>query len=180
MASGVLGLSGAAAPVDTAARRVTVDDPATNDAEYSWPIGAGPSTGSMPRQGHRSEPHTQVAGSRMMASVSFWSFGSSRSSTRISRGPYRTAPRMEGWFLSRLSAANDGTGSRPAASVGSSCLGSASAEMVVCAKGLPSSMPDRHRRTPVCFLPGPYVHGSNRWCRRRSGCTSYRCCLSYG
>jgi len=38
----------------------------------------------------------------------------------------------------------------------------------------------RHRRMQVCSLPGPSVHGSNRWCRGRFGCTSYRYCLSYG
>src|SRR3954467_15964079 len=61
---------------------------------YSWPIGAGPLTGSMPRYGHRSDPHTQVAASRMTASVGFSIFGSSRVSTRMSRGAWSTAPRM--------------------------------------------------------------------------------------
>src|SRR5829696_3398488 len=48
----------------------------------------------MPRYGHRSEPHTQVAASRMTASVGFSILGSSRSSTRTSPGAYSTAPRM--------------------------------------------------------------------------------------
>src|SRR3954469_16835111 len=61
---------------------------------YSWPMGAGPLTGSMPRYGHRSDPHTQVADSRMTASVGFSIFGSSRVSTRMSRGAWSTAPRM--------------------------------------------------------------------------------------
>src|SRR5829696_7947375 len=61
---------------------------------YSWPIGEGPWTGSTPRYGHRSEPHTQLADSRRMASVGSMILGFSRSSTRTSPGAYRTAPRM--------------------------------------------------------------------------------------
>jgi hypothetical protein len=61
---------------------------------YSWPIGNGPSSASIPRYGHRSEPQTQVADSRMIASVGVRILGSSRSSTRTSPGAYITAPRM--------------------------------------------------------------------------------------
>src|SRR5829696_4210663 len=63
---------------------------------YSWPIGEGPWTGSTPRYGHRSEPQTQLADSRRMASVGSMILGFSRSSTRTSPGAYRTAPRMIG------------------------------------------------------------------------------------
>src|SRR4051794_10353496 len=61
---------------------------------YSWPIGRGSSTVSMPRYGHRSDPQTQVAASRMTASVGFSMVGSGRSSTRTSPGAYITVPRM--------------------------------------------------------------------------------------
>src|SRR5215469_514011 len=61
---------------------------------YSWPIGVGWVTGSMPRYGHRSEPHTQVAARRMITSVGSMIVGSSRCSTRTSPGAYRIAPRM--------------------------------------------------------------------------------------
>src|SRR3954471_19054163 len=61
---------------------------------YSWPIGAGPLTGSMPRYGHRSDPHTHVAASRMTAAGEFSIFGASRVSTRMARGAWSTAPRM--------------------------------------------------------------------------------------
>ena len=44
------------------------------------------SIGLAPRYGHRSDPHTQVAEIRMMASVGSTIFGSSRSSKRTSRG----------------------------------------------------------------------------------------------
>src|SRR4051812_30805640 len=62
---------------------------------YSWPIGRGSSTVSMPRYGHRSDPQTHVAASRMIASVGFSMVGSGRSSTRTSPGAYITVPRME-------------------------------------------------------------------------------------
>ena len=55
--------------------------------QYSCPIGVGPLIGWMPRYGHRSDPHTQVAEMRMMASVGSTIFGASRSSNRTSRGP---------------------------------------------------------------------------------------------
>src|SRR4051812_7530392 len=48
----------------------------------------------MPRYGHRSEPHTQAADSRMSASVGARIRGSSRSSTRTSPGAWSTTPRM--------------------------------------------------------------------------------------
>src|SRR5438105_12275609 len=60
--------------------------------QYSWPMGVGWGTGLMPRYGHRSDPHTHVAEVLMMASVGLTIFGSSRSSNRTSRGPYKTAP----------------------------------------------------------------------------------------
>src|SRR6266403_1470519 len=62
--------------------------------QYSCPIGVGWGTGLMPRYGHRSDPHTQVADILMMASVGFKIVGVSRSSKRTSRGPYRTVPSM--------------------------------------------------------------------------------------
>ena len=55
--------------------------------QYSWPIGVGPSIGSMPRYGQRSDPHTQAAEVLMMASVGSMIVGSGRSSKRTSRGP---------------------------------------------------------------------------------------------
>src|SRR5919204_4527815 len=58
---------------------------------YSWPIGVGRVIGSMPRYGQRSEPHTHAAATLMTASVGSTIVGSSRSSTRTSRGPYRMA-----------------------------------------------------------------------------------------
>src|SRR3984893_10227729 len=61
---------------------------------YSCPIGCGSATGSMPRQAHRSEPHTQVAARRMTASVGSLIFGSSRCSTRTSPGAEMIAPLM--------------------------------------------------------------------------------------
>src|ERR1700757_1947930 len=48
----------------------------------------------MPRYGQRSEPQTHVTEIRMMASVGFSIRGSSRSSKRTSRGPYKTVPCM--------------------------------------------------------------------------------------
>ena len=48
---------------------VTADPTSSTMPAYSWPIGRGPSSASIPRYGHRSEPQTQVAASRMMASV---------------------------------------------------------------------------------------------------------------
>src|SRR3954447_1798952 len=60
---------------------------------YSWPIAAGHWRSSTPRYGHRSEPHTQAAETRMIASVGSTIAGASRSSTRTSPGPYITAPR---------------------------------------------------------------------------------------
>src|SRR5205809_6511936 len=62
--------------------------------QYSCPIGVGWGTGLMPRYGHRSDPHTQVAEILTMASVGLTIVGVSRSSKRRSRGPYSTAPRM--------------------------------------------------------------------------------------
>src|SRR6266404_5262371 len=60
--------------------------------QYSWPIGVGWAIGWIPRYGHRSDPHTHVAEILMMASVGLMILGTSRSSKRTSRGPYRTAP----------------------------------------------------------------------------------------
>src|SRR5918992_4832603 len=57
-------------------------------------MGAGHPRSSTPRYGHRSEPHTQAADTRMIASVGSTIRGSSRSSTRTSPGPYITAPRI--------------------------------------------------------------------------------------
>src|SRR5882762_5582754 len=48
----------------------------------------------MPRYGHKSDPHTHADEILMTASVGLMIFGTSRSSKRTSRGPYRTAPRM--------------------------------------------------------------------------------------
>src|SRR5437773_4925179 len=48
----------------------------------------------MPRYGHKSDPHTHADEILMTASVGLMSFGTSRSSKRTSRGPYKTAPRM--------------------------------------------------------------------------------------
>ena len=48
----------------------------------------------MPRYGHKSEPQTQTAAARMMASVGSRMVGFSRSSTRTSPGAYITTPRM--------------------------------------------------------------------------------------
>src|SRR5215831_14077681 len=62
--------------------------------QYSCPIGVGCGIGLMPRYGHRSDPHTHVAEVLMMASVGLMIFGSSRSSNRTSRGPYKTVPRI--------------------------------------------------------------------------------------
>jgi len=62
--------------------------------QYSCSIGVGWGTGLMPRYGHRSDPHTHVAEILMMASVGFMILGTSHSSKRTSRGPYRTAPRI--------------------------------------------------------------------------------------
>ena len=61
---------------------------------YSCPIGVGPFSFSMPRYGHRSEPQTQVATSRITASVGSTITGSGRSSTRTSPGDVMTATRM--------------------------------------------------------------------------------------
>jgi len=55
----------------------------------------------MLRYGHRSDPHTHVAEILMMAPVGLMILGTSRSSKRMSRGPYRTAPRMVSPYLSR-------------------------------------------------------------------------------
>src|SRR5271165_1260915 len=57
--------------------------------QYSCPIAWGSVTGWMPRQGHKSEPHTQLTARRMMASVGLRIFGSGRSSYRTFRGPYK-------------------------------------------------------------------------------------------
>src|SRR4051795_8528989 len=67
--------------------------------QYSWPIGVGPLGVSMPRYGHKSEPHTQVAESFKITSVASMTFGSARSSKRMSRGPCRTAPFMAGLLI---------------------------------------------------------------------------------
>src|SRR5579864_3116062 len=48
----------------------------------------------MPRYGHKSDPHTHADETLMTASVGLMIFGTSRSSKRTSRGPYKTAPRM--------------------------------------------------------------------------------------
>src|SRR6267142_1545543 len=48
----------------------------------------------MPRYGHKSDPHTHADEILMTASVGLTIFGTSRSSKRTSRGPYKTAPRM--------------------------------------------------------------------------------------
>ena len=55
--------------------------------QYSCPMGVGWGTGLMPRYGHRSDPHTQVAEILMMASVGLMIVGAPRSSKRTSRGP---------------------------------------------------------------------------------------------
>src|SRR6266700_7614937 len=57
-------------------------------------MGVGSVTGSVPRQAHRSDPHTHVAASRTIASVGAVIAGSGRSSTRTSPGAYITAPRI--------------------------------------------------------------------------------------
>src|SRR5438445_3229998 len=62
--------------------------------QYSCPIGVGCGTASMPRYGHRSDPHTHVAEILRMASVGLMIVGVSRSSKRTSRGPYKIAPRI--------------------------------------------------------------------------------------
>src|SRR2546425_5355909 len=62
--------------------------------QYSCPIGVAWGTGLIPRYGHRSEPHTQVAEFLTIASVGFRIAGMSRSSKRKSRGPQSTAPRI--------------------------------------------------------------------------------------
>src|SRR4051794_16764256 len=64
----------------------------STNPQYSWPIGWGPLVGCNPRYGHRSDPHTHVAAMRMTASVGFSILGVSRSSKRMSRGPYSTVP----------------------------------------------------------------------------------------
>src|SRR5207302_6000877 len=48
----------------------------------------------MPRYGHKSDPQTHADEILMTASVGLMIFGTSRSSKRTSRGPYRTAPRI--------------------------------------------------------------------------------------
>src|SRR5216684_9137417 len=48
----------------------------------------------MPRYGHKSDPQTHADEILMTASVELMIFGTSRSSKRTSRGPYRTAPRI--------------------------------------------------------------------------------------
>src|SRR5712671_4812618 len=74
---------------------VVTSEPASSTMPtYSWPIGVGWVTGLMPRKSHRSDPHTQVAEIRMIASVGCSIFGSSRSSKRTSPGAWMTAPRM--------------------------------------------------------------------------------------
>src|SRR3979409_1791054 len=45
----------------------------------------------MPRYGHKSDPHTHADEILMTASVGLMIVGTSRSSKRTSRGPYRTA-----------------------------------------------------------------------------------------
>src|SRR3954453_8544053 len=75
---------------------------------YSCPIGEGPPTASMPRYGHRSEPHTQAADSRITASVGSTMVGRSRSSTRTSPGPCRTAPRMRVLLVRQVSVRRSG------------------------------------------------------------------------
>src|SRR5688572_3081236 len=62
--------------------------------EYSWPIGCGSVIGAMPRYGHRSDPHTQAAETRRMASVGSRIVGSGRSSRRTSPRPWRIVPCM--------------------------------------------------------------------------------------
>src|SRR5437764_10787060 len=62
--------------------------------QYSCPMGVGALIGCKPRYGHRSDPHTHVAVMRITASVGSTIVGVSRSSNRMSRGPYRTVPRM--------------------------------------------------------------------------------------
>src|SRR4051812_21679610 len=61
---------------------------------YSWPIGIGPSTGSAPRYGHRSDPQMHDADKLMTASVGLWMVGSGRSSTRTSPGAYIIVARI--------------------------------------------------------------------------------------
>src|SRR4051812_935312 len=54
---------------------------------YSCPIGVGSPDSPTPRYGHRSEPQTQLAERRMIASVGSMILGSGRSSKRTSPGP---------------------------------------------------------------------------------------------
>jgi glucose/arabinose dehydrogenase len=83
-------------PMTNCPFRTDVTAPPTSSTmpQYSWPIGAGASTGCAPRYGHRSDPQMQLAESRMIASVGATMVGSGRSSKRTSPGPYRTVPFM--------------------------------------------------------------------------------------
>src|SRR5205814_5985056 len=55
--------------------------------QYSCPIGVGSVVGFRPRYGHKSDPHTQLAATRIMASLGSMMIGAGRSSKRRSRGP---------------------------------------------------------------------------------------------
>jgi hypothetical protein len=65
---------------------VTSDPTASTKPTYSCPMGCGSPIGSAPRYGHRSDPQTQVMAVRMIASVGWRIFGSSKLSKRTSRG----------------------------------------------------------------------------------------------
>ena len=67
--------------------------------QYSCPIGVGPLIGCSPRYGQRSDPQTHVAAIRITASVGSMIFGSSRSSNRMSPGPYKTVPLIRNLLL---------------------------------------------------------------------------------
>src|SRR3954454_8532505 len=73
---------------------VTALPASSTTPQYSWPIGVGCSTGGVPRYGQRSEPQTQVAVSRRIASVGCVILGAVISSKRTSRVPCKTAPSM--------------------------------------------------------------------------------------
>ena len=66
---------------------VTALPTSSTTPQYSCPIAIGDVTSFSPRKGHRSDPQTQVADSRMMASVGWRIFGSGTSSQRTSPGP---------------------------------------------------------------------------------------------
>ncbi len=61
---------------------------------YSCPIVIGPSTGSAPRYGHKSDPQMHDADKLMTASLGFSMVGSGRSSTRTSPGAYIIVARI--------------------------------------------------------------------------------------